>query len=91
MKNDDQHQYPNTVQIRIEGKLESDWSQWFGNLAVSLEGGRGGRHVTVLTGVVPDQAALRGILNKLWDLNLVLISVNTVDPTMGRESDTITD
>jgi len=63
-------------QIRIEGELDEQWSDWFSGMTVVVEDGR--RKVTTLTGDA-DQAALRGILNKVWDLNLVLISVNLVD------------
>ncbi len=63
-------------QICIEGELDEQWSDWFSGLTMAVEGGD--KKVTTLSGRV-DQAALRGILNKLWDLNLVLISVNLVD------------
>ena len=57
-------------QIRVRGKLDERWSDWFSDLAITTEG----ESVTVLSGAV-DQSALRGILNKVWDLNLALISV----------------
>jgi len=63
-------------QIRIEGELGEQWSDWFSGMTMAVEEGQG--KVTTLTGCV-DQAALRGILNKLWDLNLVLISINPYD------------
>ena len=62
--------------IQIEGELDEQWSDWFSGMTVAVEDGR--RKVTTLTGFA-DQAALRGILNKIWDLNLILISVNPVD------------
>jgi hypothetical protein len=62
--------------IRIEGELDEQWSDWFTGMAVAVEDGR--RKVTTLTGAA-DQSALRGILNKIWDLNLVVISINPVD------------
>ena len=62
-------------QIWIEGELGEQWSDWFNSMTVAVEDGP--RKATTLTGRA-DQAALRGILNKLWDLNLVLISVNPV-------------
>jgi hypothetical protein len=71
------------VEIRIEGNLDSNWSHWFGAMAISLESTRDCRPITVLTGVVADQAALRGILTKIWDLNLTLISVNPVQNRDG--------
>jgi hypothetical protein len=62
-----------TYQIRVEGELGVEWSDWFEGLSMSLDG-----QVTTLTGPVADQAALRGILEKLWNLNLALISVARV-------------
>jgi hypothetical protein len=44
-----------------------------------------GRPVTTLTGELPDQSALRGLLAKLWNLNLALISVNRKEPTCESE------
>jgi hypothetical protein len=61
-------------QIKVQGKLDERWSDWFSGLAVAVENGIGNPPVTTLVGSI-DQAALRGILCKLWDLNLTLISV----------------
>lgn len=61
-------------EIQVQGQLDSRWSDWFSGLAVSVDDG-----VTTLIGPVVDQAVLRGILSKIWDLNLVLISVNPID------------
>jgi hypothetical protein len=61
-------------QIQVRGKLDKSWSDWFNGLTITLESG-----ITTLTGPVADQAALRGILSKVWDLNLVLISVNRIE------------
>lgn len=62
-------------QIRILGKLDESWSEWFNSLSIWRQSGPEGSVITVVTGRVPDQAALRGILNRIWDLNLELISV----------------
>ncbi|MBU0494357.1 MAG: hypothetical protein KKA73_17865 [Chloroflexi bacterium] len=59
-----------TYQIQVQGKLDESWSQWFQGLTVTVEG-----DVTTLTGPVADQAALRGLLTRILDLNLVLVSV----------------
>jgi hypothetical protein len=62
-----------TFQIRVQGVLDPKWTSWFeGFMIEEVEGD------TRLTGPFIDQAALRGVLNKLWDLNLNLISVNPV-------------
>ena len=61
---------PAVYQIKMQGRLDESWSGWFNGMAVTSDG-----DTTTLTGAVADQSALRGILSKLWDLNLVLISV----------------
>ena len=62
-------------QIRVRGKLNQQWSAWLVGIAITHD--QTGEHglITTLTGPIVDQAALRGILNKLWDLNLTLLSV----------------
>ena len=64
-------------QIKVRGKLGTRWSDWFSDMTISYEIGGDGLLVTTLTGAVVDQAALYGILWKLRDLNLTLISVET--------------
>ncbi len=66
---------PMTYQIRIRGHLRTDWSDWFGGLAVTLE--EDGN--TLLTGPVVDQAALYGLLKKVRDLGMPLVSVNRIE------------
>lgn len=63
-------------EIRVSGELVEQWSDWFSGMNLAVEGEQ--RKVTILSGRV-DQAALRGILNRIWDLNLVLIAVRRVD------------
>ncbi len=63
-------------QIRLKGHLGSQWTDWFGGLAITLaEDGD-----TLLTGPVADQAALHGLLKKVRDLGMPLISVTPVEP-----------
>ena len=62
-------------QIRVQGRLDERWSEWFGAVTVTFNEG-----VTTLTGPVADQAALRGMLTEIWDLNLALIAVNQIAP-----------
>lgn len=59
-------------EIRIEGRLGDQWSDWFGGLDISADPGGG----TTLRGPLIDQAALFGVLSKIQALNLALISVN---------------
>ena len=63
-------------EIRIKGHLDDQWSDWFGGLTVTLED----KGNTRLTGTVADQAALHGLLRKVRDLGMALISVNRIGP-----------
>jgi hypothetical protein len=66
-------------QIRIRGWIGKRWANWFDGLAVTYEGTEDDSPLTVLTGPVADQAALRGILSRIWDLNLTLLAVVRVE------------
>jgi hypothetical protein len=65
-------------QIKVEGTLDERWSDWFSGLALVAGSEGEGAPMTTLTGLM-DQAALRGILNKVWDLNLTLLSVVPIE------------
>jgi hypothetical protein len=69
----------NTYQITVEGKIDSSWSDWFACLSVASYQEPDGMFVTTIHGVLNDQAALRGLLNRLWDLNLEVVSLQRVD------------
>ena len=69
-----------TYQITIEGKIDPSWSDWLGGMQLVSQKEANDMFVTTLSGVLVDQAALRGLLNRLWDLNLVLRSIEQVDP-----------
>jgi hypothetical protein len=62
-------------QIRIEGQLGEQWSDWFEGLVITLEENSD----TFLTGEVDDQAALFGLLRKIRDLGIPLVSVNRLE------------
>ena len=64
-------------EIRVEGVLDAGWSAWFDGMEVA--GDEGGRQTTI-TGPVVDQAALHGLLAKVFDLGLPLISVRRLPP-----------
>jgi hypothetical protein len=66
---------PMVYQIRIKGQLGSQWTDWFEGLTITLE--EDGN--TLLTGPVVDQAALYGLLKKVRDLGMQLISVSPVE------------
>ncbi len=65
--------------IRVQGAVDAHWSDWFSGLALAEDCDAAGRPCSTLSGTVADQAALRGILNKLWDLNLTLVSVTRLE------------
>jgi hypothetical protein len=62
-------------EIKVKGELNEQWADWFNGLSIFSEG-----ETTTLTGFIPDQAKLRGILAKIWDLNLAVISVVQIAP-----------
>jgi len=74
---------PMVYQIRIKGHLGSEWTDWFGGLTITLEDNGD----TLLTGPVVDQAALHGLLKKVRDLGLPLVSVSPVEPGQADVSD----
>ena len=70
-------------QIRIHGQLDSQWTDWFEGLTITPEEDGD----TLLTGPVIDQAALHGLLKKVRDLGIPLVSVNPLQPGQTDHSD----
>ena len=70
-------------QIRIEGHLDYQWTDWFGGLTITLEENGD----TLITGQVVDQAMLHGLLKKVRDLGLPLVSVNRVELNQSAVSE----
>ena len=71
----DRHE-PGSYEIRIKGHLDGKWADWFEGLTITLEEDGD----TLLTGPVIDQAALHGLLKKVHDLGMPLVSVSPVEP-----------
>lgn len=61
-----------TIRIEIAGVLGEQWKEWFENMAFSYKGSN-----TILTGTCEDQAVFHGILNRIRDLNLILVSIKS--------------
>ena len=79
---------PATYAIKIQGRLDVGWSAWFDDLTVSVAGGDGAPAITTLTGPVVDQVALHGLLARIRDLGLPLLSVQCLDEPAGPAADT---
>ena len=70
---------PVIYEIRIKGHLGPQWKEWFADLAIDLEDDG----TTLLTGPVIDQSALHGLLKKVRDLGMPLISVTPRETNLG--------
>jgi hypothetical protein len=74
---------PTTYEIRVKGVLDEAWSDWFGGLVIVPQAGG----ETLLRGPVRDQAALHGLMVKIRDMGLPLLSVNPVEIDLPREEE----
>ena len=79
---EDPHE-PGRYEIRVKGHLDNRWADWFEGLTITLED----NGETLLTGPVVDQAALHGVLRKVRDVGMPLLSVNHVKPGEAEASD----
>jgi hypothetical protein len=70
------HELPAQYEIRVKGVLDKGWSAWFEGLQITSDE----RGQTVIAGLVVDQAALHGLLTKVRDLGLPLLTVRRIDP-----------
>ncbi len=69
---------PETYQIKVPGHIGENWSDWVGGMTITVESEGDGPPVTTLTGAL-DQAALQGVLRRLYSLGLPLISAHCVE------------
>ena len=77
------HDQPGRYEIRLKGYLDERWADWFEGLTITRED----NGETRLTGPVVDQAALHGLLKKVRDLGMPLVSVNRIEPGQADASD----
>ena len=70
-----------TYRITIKGHLDSEWSDWFDGLTITMVGDG----ETILTGPIVDQTALHGVLIKIRDLGLPLLSLTRIEPEREKE------
>ena len=74
---------PTIYQIRVEGHLGSQWTDWFDGMAITQED----NGTTLLTGAVRDQAALHGLFKLIRDLGMPLISLNRIESKSSDNSE----
>ena len=77
------HHEPGFYEIRLKGHLHDRWAEWFDGLTITRED----NGETLLAGPVVDQAALHGLLRRVRDLGLPLVSVMQVDPKPAKGSE----
>ena len=77
-----EHVRQEVYQIVVKGHLDNEWSEWFDGLTITL----GENGATILTGPLADQTALHGVLIKIRDLGLPLLSLIRIEPEKERES-----
>lgn len=70
---------PIAYEIEIQGRLEERWSHWFDDMDITVKNQPSGPTVTILSGMVVDQAALHGLLNRIRDLGIPLLSVQLIN------------
>ena len=83
MSHTGKRQGPTAYRLRVEGHLAQRWSAWFDDLTLTRESDG----TTSLSGAVTDQAELHGLLMKIRDLGITLISVDVVDPPRKETAD----
>jgi len=91
MKTNQPHSHENggIYEIKIKGRLDEHWSQWFEGMTLKgVENGESGQMCTLITGPIPDQPALHGLLAKIRDLNLTLISVHRINSETNKREET---
>lgn len=73
-------------QIRVQGRIKESWSHWFDDMEIEVVREPSEATMTILTGVLADQSALHGMLNRLRDLGIPLISVELIGAGLTEDS-----
>ena len=76
---------PATYQIRVQGRVDSSWSNRLEGMTIQLDKGENDAFVTTLEGELSDQAALAGVLNTLYELHLTVLLVKRLDEGLPAE------
>ncbi len=79
-------QRPSAYSIHVEGWIADRWKDWFDGMAINLEGSMDIQATSTLQGVVADQAALLGVLQKLYDLGFPLLRVERLESSLADGS-----
>jgi hypothetical protein len=77
---------PLVYSIAVQGRLDSSWAEWFDGMTISNARDDAGTMITTLTGALPDQAALHGLLARIRDLSLPLERVQRLGKPHGARS-----
>lgn len=80
MSDGKEYDIPAIYQIRVKGILDSSWSDWFDNFSITTQG-----EETLMEGPVADQAALHGILSRINDLGLAIVTITQVEGTSNGQ------
>ena len=80
MKNPERPDSEAIYAIQLAGKLSPAWSEWFDGLSITVIGEEEGELKTLLVGPIKDQAALRSLLGRIWNLNLTILFVQRLEP-----------
>jgi len=73
--------------VTVRGRVAPHWSRWLEELQPCYRFSHDSGDVTDLTGTLPDQSALQGVLKRIWNLNLTVLSVKTSAEASGRSEE----
>lgn len=82
------HENGGMYEIKIKGILDKHWNQWFEGMTLKrVKNVESGQECTLITGLIADQPALHGLLAKIRDLNLILVSVQRINSETNKKDD----